>query len=637
LSDFVPGLTISRANVGAVPYLRGVGNFTATPGNEAAIATYIDDVYYPAGGSSNYEFNNIARIEVLKGPQGTLFGRNAAGGVISLITKDPTATPTLDLSAGYANYDTYTGSLYGSTAITDNLSADIAINAMQQEEGWGKNLFDGSKAYIAYDSSFRSKWLWTPDTATRVVFIANLDHERNDQGSASNLIPGTTSLGGYHHFGGFYDVDTNFDGFGETINYGASLNASRELSWAGIKSISAWHEAHWKGVIENDSSPADIQEARLNSLDKTASQEFQVYSLPDSRITWIGGAYLYLDDSSEWPFTQYGNVAATRPGRQQLTYSNQQTFSYAIYGQATATVLDATHLTLGLRYTDDNRHIVGHQQDINGVLISAGNQSTEAGAVTYRVALDHQFDDNVMGYVSYNRGFKSGNYNANTPAGAPTKPEFLDAYETGLKSNLFGDTVRLNGAVYYYEFHDLQVQQQLITGTLQTNAARAEYYGLDLDGEAILTPSFNIQAAVNLENADYTSYPNAIFNFPATNGLGYTQRTVNASGYDVPYADKFTASVNANYTFLDAFTYMLGVAHHNGYNFDTQGLVRQPAYWMVNTSLSWVSSDSTWGVKLWADNLFDQEWFAQKQVSNAGETYSPGAPRTFGITLSRHI
>ena len=268
---------------------------------------------------------------------------------------------------------------------------------------------------------------------------------------------------------------------------------------------------------------------------------------------------------------------------------------------------------------------------------SAGNQSTEAGAVTYRAALDHQFDDNVMGYVSYNRGFKSGNYNANTPAGAPTKPEFLDAYETGLKTDLFGDTVRLNGAAYYYEFHNLQVQQQLITGTLQTNAAKAEYYGLDLDGQAILTSAFNIQAAANIENAHYTSYPNAIFNFPAANGLGFTQKVADASGFDIPYADKFTASVNANYSFLDAFTYMLGVAYHNGFNFDTQGLVSQPAYWMVNTSLTWTSSDSAWSVKLWANNLFDQEWFAQKQVSNVGETYSPGAPRTFEITLFRHI
>jgi iron complex outermembrane receptor protein len=633
LSNFVPGLNITRANVGAVPYLRGVGNFTATPGNEAAIATYVDEVYHPAAGGSNYVFNNIDRIEVLKGPQGTLFGRNAAGGVLSVTTKDPTHTPYFRAELGYGSYNTVTGNFYGSMGLTDNLAADIAVYAEHQGDGWGKNLFDNTPAYLSWDTAVRTKWVFTPDDLTKVTFIAHTQHTRNDVASASNLIPGTTSLGGYTHFGGFYDVNTNFDGYGETINYGASLNIQHKFSWATFKSITAWESAHWRGVIENDSSPADIQEARLNSKEQTETEELQLSSPAEAKISWIGGLYFYLDNAGHHPFTQYGNAAASRPGRQQMTFSNQRTVSYAGYAQATATIFPATRLTVGLRYTDDSRHFVGHQQDINGVVFNPGDQTAHAGALTYRFSLDHQFTDDILGYVSYNRGFKSGNFNANSPTLPATKPEFLDAFEVGVKSDLLDHRVRLNAAGYYYTFKDLQVQQQLVTGTLLTNAAAARYYGIDVDLSAVLTPALSVQASLNASNATYTSFPNAVLNFPAANGLGFTQHAGDATGFTIPYEDKFTASMNGIYSITDDLGLTLGVAYHNGFPFDTQGIVRQPSYWYMNGALAWTAPDKAWGVKLWSDNLLNTHYYAQKQVSNAGETYSPAAPLTVGVKI----
>jgi iron complex outermembrane recepter protein len=636
LSDFVPGLNVSRANVGAVPYLRGVGNFTATPGNEAAIATYVDGVYYPAAGASNYFFNNIDHIEVLKGPQGTLFGRNAAGGVISVVTKDPGQTPALDLQAGYGNYNTGTLNLYAAGPLSDVLAADIAAYGQYQGTGWGKNLFDNTQAYLSYDEAVRSKWVLRPNDRNKVTFTMSLQHLRNDQASASNLIPGSVSLGGYTHFGGFYDVDTNFDGYAETVNYDFSLTAEHDMSWATLKSISAWEDSHWVGIIENDSSPANIQEARLNSGDRTATEELQLASPESSRIVWIGGLYFYLDNAYEWPFTQYGNVAIKYPGDEQLTYSNQHTKSYAAYGQATYPITDDTRVTLGLRYTQDDRSVAGHRQTLADVVLLKAAQSASADAVTYRAALDHNFTKTVLGYISYNRGFKSGNFNPNSPNIAPTKPEFLDAYEMGLKSDLLHERLRVNTAAYYYQFHDLQVQQQLITGTLQTNAAKARYYGLDLDIQAVLAATWTMQASLNAESAKYTSFPNAIFNRPAPTGLGYVQYTGDASGIDVPYADPFTASVNSLWRFLPQWEWMLGVAYHDGFPFDIS-VVHQPAYWMTNTALTWTAASSNWDIKVWGQNLFNKEWYAQQQVSPVGWTYSPGNPRTYGITFDYHL
>lgn len=636
LSDFVPGLNVSRANVGAVPYLRGVGNFTATPGNEAAIATYVDGVYYPAAGASNYFFNNIDHIEVLKGPQGTLFGRNAAGGVISVVTKDPGQTPALDVSAGYGNYDTSTLNLYAAGPLSNILAADIAAYGQYQGTGWGKNLFDDTQAYLSYDEAVRSKWVLRPNDQNKVTFTMSLQHMRNDQASASNLMPGTVSLGGYTHFGGFYDVDTNFDGYAETVNYDFSLTAEHDMSWASLKSIAAWEESNWGGIIENDSSPANIQEARLNSGERTGTEELQLASLPSSKLIWIGGLYFYLDNAFEWPFTQYGNVAIKYPDDEQFTYSNQHTKSYAAYGQATYPITDDTRVTIGLRYTEDDRSVAGHRMTAADVMLLNAAQHASADAVTYRAALDHNFTKTVLGYISYNRGFKSGNFNPNSPNVAPTKPEFLDAYEIGLKSDLLNERLRVNTAAYWYQFHDLQVQQQLLTGTLQTNAAAARYYGLDLDIEAAISAAWTMQAALNAESAKYTSFPNAIFNRPAPSGLGYVQYTGNAAGLTVPYADPLTASVNSLWRFLPQWEWMLGVAYHDGFPFDVS-VVHQPAYWMTNTSLTWTAASTNWDIKLWGQNLFNKEWYAQQQVSPDGWTYSPGAPRTYGITFDYRL
>jgi iron complex outermembrane receptor protein len=183
----------------------------------------------------------------------------------------------------------------------------------------------------------------------------------------------------------------------------------------------------------------------------------------------------------------------------------------------------------------------------------------------------------------------------------------------------------------------LQVQQQLITGTLQTNAAAAKFYGVDMDITAVVTAGLTMQASLNAENSYYTSFPDATFNYEAANGLGFVSHAANASGYAIPYAERYTGSINAIYKFSTAWSSVLSAAYHDGFDFDTQGLVRQPEYWVANGSVTWTAPSGNLRVKLWGDNLFNAEYYAQKQVSAVGETYSPAPPRTYGIKLSYQL
>lgn len=651
LSNFVPGLNITRANIAAVPFLRGVGNFTATPGNEAANALYIDDVYYASPVGSTFSYNNIARVEVLKGPQGTLFGRNAAGGVINVITRDPSHTPLADMSVGYGNYNTVYGSFYGSTGFGDKIAGDLSVNYQKQYDGWGKNLYDGRDEYLNNDLSLRTKWVFTPTDSTRIRFIADYDKTRNDMASASNLLPGSISLGGLTHFGGFYDVDLNKYAYGRNTQYGTSLRIDQDLGWANFVSISSIRRSTGHTMVENDSSPLDIQESQIWPMNFTKTQEFQLAAPSSSKIKWIVGLYGFFDRAGEDPIIQYGTAQASHPDRQQIIYSVQKTTSYAAFGQATAPVFnDDTHLTLGLRYTDDQRSVFGAFYESTGRLFNTVYQEDSWPKLTYKVALDHQFTDDLFGYVSYSRGFKSGNFNTLSPTAAPVRPEVIDAGEVGFKSEFLDHSLRLNASAFYYHFTDIQVQEALITGTIQLNAASAVYKGVDVDVLYAPTEHLTLQASAEALDPKYTNFPAAVFNYPCTSntlpgcaasvgGGGYYTGPGNAAGNTIPYAEKFTATVSANYHVplqTGALNFVGSVAYHGGFPFDVQNLLPQPAYTLVNGSVRWSSPGDIWGVKIWGENLGNVKYFGQKQVSGVGETYTPNRPRMFGITLDYH-
>jgi iron complex outermembrane receptor protein len=651
LSNFVPGLNITRGNVAAVPFLRGVGNFTASPGNEAANALYVDDVYYASPAGSTFSFNNIARIEVLKGPQGTLFGRNATGGVIQIVTKDPTHDAHADIKAGVANYDTYSGSFYGTTGLSDNLAADLAMNVEKQSKGWGHNLFDGDEVYLHNSFSVRSKWIWTPTDSTRVRFIADYDRTRNDQGSAQAIAPGTISIGGYQHVGGFYDINTNADTFGRLRQYGASVRIDQELGWARATSISSYRNSRAHFYNENDASPLILQESDSEPYNKTWTQEFQLSSPSGSSLEWVAGVFGFFDDAGQDPARNIGNIA-NRPQRTQILYDSQRTDSYAAYGQATKPFLDdKAHLTLGVRYTLDKRKITGQFFDINGVQFNSANQSDKWGKFTYRIALDYNFSDDMLGYASYSTGFKSGNFNTLGPTAAPVKPMVLDAYEVGVKSEFAQHTVRLNVSAFYYKFHDVQVQQLTAANPIQINAAEAEYKGVDVDLVWAPTHNLTIQAAGELLDANYTSFPGAVFAFPCTSialagcatsigGGGYRTAGADAAGNQIPFSEDSTGTLSATYRIpMTAGEWAItgSAAYHDGFPFDVQGLAKQSAYTLINASIDWTAASKAWDARIWVQNLTKQEVYGQRQVSSVGSTYTAGAPRTFGVTLGYHF
>ena len=196
LQVVTPGLVYSTAISVPTPFIRGVGSRDNTAANESGVATYLDGIYYAGMPAGLLALPNIERIEVLKGPQGTLFGRNANGGLIQIITRDPPRELSGTVKLSYANYDTITASGYLGGPVTETLRADLSVYYTDQRDGWGRNLVSGVQINLAKDIALRGKALWEPAVGTRVVLAADYDHRRSDIGSAVNILAGTFAADG---------------------------------------------------------------------------------------------------------------------------------------------------------------------------------------------------------------------------------------------------------------------------------------------------------------------------------------------------------------------------------------------------------------------------------------------------------
>ena len=658
LAQFVPGLNISRANVTAVPFLRGVGNTSANPGNEPTIATYIDDVYYPSPAGTVYDYNDVARIEVLKGPQGTLFGRNAAGGVINIITKDPSQTPSADLSVGYANYNTFTANLYATAPLTDDLAANLSGYYENQGDGWGRDLATGKPVYLSNETSLRTKWVYTPSQDWTIRFIADYDSTRDDVSSVLAIAPGTVNRWGYGHTGGFYDKASSTPGFGENHQYGVSLRVDHDMGWASLVDIVSWRDSFARGVGDNtDASVLSQYTYDITGREKDATEELQLVSPGDSDIKWIAGLFLYTDQAGENPLYHIGFGQQTHPQSTTILISQQNTTSYAGYAQATAPVFsDDNRLTLGLRYTADSRDVQGKYYNVDGTQYdTAPLQRDSWPKLTYRAAFDHDFTPDILGYISYDRGFKSGYFATGNPKAPAVAPEVLDAYEIGVKSDLFDHTVRFNVSAFYYDFKNLQVQEIITVAGATTvgvfNAAAAKNEGVDIDLTYQPFDRLTFYASGEFLASKYANFAAAPYTFPCVtpttapacaptlNGGGYYQVTGDPTGNQITFAAPFTGSLTAHYSIPSSvgdFDLSGSVNYNSGYYFDVQNTLKQPSFTLIDSSVQWIAPNGKFDITLWGKNLSGVEYFAQYQRSSTVTTYSAEAPRTFGIRLAYH-
>jgi iron complex outermembrane receptor protein len=654
LTVMAPGLDFSRQAVsGGVPFIRGVGTPSATLGGESPVAIYVDDVYIGTPSANTFSFNNIEQISVLKGPQGTLFGRNATGGVIQVTTRNPSATPTMDASVGYANYQTYTGKFYGSVPLTEQLGANIAVYGHKQDKGWGTDLTTGGPTYTGWDWGVRGKLLWQPSDKTSVLLAADYLKLNTSQGLFDEVLPGYVSTGGGVFVGRYNSVGSPND-FAVQQHYGVSLKVEHEMPWARLVSISAERRTlGGPGSFDLDSSAPVIASTLSKSVVTMKSQELQLQSVGKSRLSWIVGAFYWDANSTYKPLTSNGTTKV---------FSNEHLKSYAAFVDGSYNLTDATKLALGVRYTED--HYLMNGTLVTPALTSVFPQRTlDIPKITYRAVLDHHFTDDIMAYASYSRGFKSGGFNMATlgSLAAPTpsvQPEILDAVEGGVKSEFLDRRLQVNVSAFHYDYKNLQVTTIVNGLPVVVNAAAAKIKGLDVDLTAVVTEHLRLRAGFALLDGHYSSFPVGPYLLPrhnvggvetsscATLTEGPGPRTggnltcaANLTGNTTIRTPKFTGTLGFDYTIdsdVGPFVVAATLYRNSGFKWEPDNQISQPAYTLLNSSVAWTTKSGRYSVRVWGMNLLNQYYYSYAAEGGFRFASSAAAPRTFGITLGAH-
>jgi iron complex outermembrane receptor protein len=666
LQQFVPGLVMGRSGTAAATFLRGVGTEAGTAGVESPVATYLDDIYLGVNALGVFELNNIEQVSVLKGPQGTLFGRNPPRGAIQITTKDPALDESdLDIEVGYGNYDTSTVRFYGSVPFSSTFGANLAVLYKNRGEGTVENIFTGNDLQAEEVKSAQTKLLWEPSDRTQMAL--NVIYSKGEDLPGLNYFVQETALSqdGQTRYVSAHKVNLFTDATMDVETTIGALTFSHDLGWGRVKNIlsatsytnDAFNDqAMTTGLPNPANRPAS--NAILDADIDEWTEELQLQSLGDAKLQWIVGLFVFDDqtDTHLQAFNYPAGVAVPGFGLD----STMKTRSYAGYAQGSGEIFKDTNLTLGARFTRDEKEFSGRNV-FGGTVSPTLPPEKTFDKFTWRFALDHRFTDDFMTYLSYNRGFRSGTYSALALTNPPAKPETLDAYELGFKSDLLDRKVRLNASAFYYDYTDLQIRVnvgQPITALI-INAAEAEIYGLDVDFEAQATTNLRIVGGIEVLHAEYTSFPNGPGNYPiAVPQLGMDPITVapvgctgtprtgvgghsnnlqcDLTGNDVINAPDFSASLGFEYsvpTGVGEFTFSLG-DKYTGESFaspDNHQIL--DSYHFLTASLIWTSPSARYYTKVWGTNLDDSGRPAQMAFSLNTFEFLPNEPLLYGITF----
>jgi iron complex outermembrane receptor protein len=668
LKALVPSLNVTTGVGGfGLPRIRGVGASGQGPGIENPVAVMVDDVYYGAAFGVLQSLFDTQQVAVLKGPQGTLFGRNATGGVIQITTRGPQFTPHGAFQAGYGNYDASNFAAFYTAPLSDQVAFSVSGQYENRGEGFGVNRFTGNDVMDGDGYAVRAKLLWnaSPDTS----LLLSVDANGRDASDPTFRNFGLNALGQdvtqqIIAAGGDpdYDIYSDVDPVLRARQSGGSAILQHDFGGVNFKSVTAYRESDLRTFFDPDGTTQARLRIDNSNFDKQFTQEINFLSDTDGPFSWVVGAFYMSDSAGQAPGRTTGTNTFAGNGYSD-TITEVTLSSYSAFAEGTYAFNDTTNLTAGIRYTSDDREFTAHTDTYNGAtnVFTAGtiqSASRNFSKPTWRLSLDHRFSDQVMGYASYNRGFRSGTYVPQATPIITLEPELIDAYEVGLKTDLFDRRVRANIAAFYYDQTNVQVQQVIAGVNSVYNAQGAEVKGIDADITWQVTNNLRLFGGFGYTDAHYTEFTNAIISVPyplpagyviptgqtcrGTFGSPYAQLGGNclligdASGNLLQNTPKLTASVGGNLdvpTSVGTFTAAGNVYYNDGFVGTADERVKQGSYVTVDASLTWRPHDGGAYVRLWGKNLGDAYYRSQLSATNSGDNGTPGTPRTFGVTV----
>ncbi|NWG53194.1 MAG: TonB-dependent receptor [Hydrogenophilaceae bacterium] len=629
LNKLVPGVYMQRDVYGLSPTIRGIGSTLTSSGGEPNIPVYIDGVFVPFKATNFFDLSSISNIQVLKGPQGTLFGRNATGGALLLTTLDPSFDPEARFRVSYNDLGTARANAYGNMPLSNQTAVNLAAS-YRDSEGYIRDILTNEIANEGYDWSARGKFLWQVNADVDVVLTAY--HSTFDDPTGSSyqavqmapLIETLNALNGLPIARDRDHVSHSRDGVVETESDQYSLNISWETGIGAFRSITSSQSSSLHSINDLDVSEVALLDLDFRTEAEVLTQELNLTSTSRTNFDYVAGLYYYRNES--------GAPSYILTGVPQFTISGKAE-AISAYADVSYHLGDWV-LIGGIRFTHEDREVttnfIANPQPPR-------HQETSEDVWTPRVGVRYELSDDSNVYAMYTRGYKAGIFDATNPASTPVDPEFVDAFEIGYKTQ--SDNFTLNTAAYFYDFTDAQVNSFVISlGSLVNvtlNAPAAEIYGAEIDGSYRFNESWDIRGAVAYTHARYTDFPNAP-NYVATGGPFSLMTPVqqDVAGNHMVRAPDWTANAAINYhTDLGGprLDVTLGAAYSSEVFFDFANERSQDAYvlWDTRASLTFENLE----VAIFGQNLTDEVYKRSSGYSIVGTAQTFGAPRVWGVSI----
>lgn len=636
-----PGLAFSRAGGEGQIYIRGIGSSAFGVTNDPSAAINLDGVSLTLANMGLTQFLDVDRIEVLRGPQGVLYGRNSTAGAINIISRAPGEEVEGYAKASYGNFNRRQIEVAAGGPLADGIKARIAAKYLN-DDGYTKDLEPGGSEDIDDQklAAVRGTFVFDlGETATLKVIGDWSDFGSNnrtakpldDLSFAVLLNPAPQD--------GIDVTRNNLDTFFDWKTGGVTADLQWDITDnVSLTSISAYRTYESDFFFNTDGTEVEVTRSTFQYETDQWSQELRLQSNGLEGWSWLLGGF-YMDEDKSGAL---GLGRATHPTLNQVSFiipNDDTAESVAVFGNVTFDVSDAVTLTAGARYSDEKKTditsvgaIFGDFRGLaavgNVVQFSARSDEASYDEFTPRFGFEFRPDDDNLFYATVSKGFKSGGWNA-FDASPSFEPETLWSYEVGSKSSLSDGRVTLNTSAFYYDYKNLQVSAFRNGLTVTTNAAEATVWGLEADMSAQVSDQFVINASAAYLDATYDEF---ISTFGNATG-------VDLSGNRLNNAPKFSANLNGTYEVplssgarIDVFgqlSYQSRVFHTQ----NNEDLIGQGGFALVDARIAYIAADESWEVAVFGKNLLDEEYFQNTVRFTSLSQGNPADANNIGAAL----
>ncbi|MBS7670096.1 TonB-dependent receptor [Croceicoccus gelatinilyticus] len=656
LGNVVPGLTFTTQGAFAAPTIRGVQSTVAIAGADSPVAIYVDGVYQPNQLANVFELADIERLEVLKGPQGTLFGRNATAGAVVIHTKKPsfTTTGSIEVSEGLffggsakTSTDTTVKGFVSAPLVPDVVAASLS-GFYEYIDGYLTDDRTGNRTGRVDKWNLGLKFLIQPADNLEFLVSGSMSDRTDFAAMATQPLDGNSNSQFYPDAvvpTEPWHVATELERGGNptrTKHKALSLKGTLDLDDVGtLTSITAWQDIKARITVDIDAAYSPQCTAVFACIlydedypEETFQQELSFASEQFGAFSFVAGAFYYRDShfmgNGIQPLLRAdGSVDPSETYAVEFD-STIKTRAWAAFGEVNLDVSDSLHLIGGLRYSREKRFGIG---DAVPYFPTTGAVISDSWTPRLSVRYDVTPDWNV--YATYSKGFKSAVLDTTGQSNNFAAPETITSYEIGAKGNF--DVFSFSLAAFYYDYTDLQVQFFDGSATILANAADATIYGLDGEFTVDLSDDFSLRAVGSwLPEAKYDTFENGVaFALPNTPG-GMSQVVLDASGERLLKAAKFAGSLALSYEGTLGSGEMDGnltVAHSSSYAFDLLGRVKTGPYTTVNAQLGYRPGGGPLRLAVYGKNITNEAYFTSALLGNQADAPVYAPPRQMGVRL----